>query len=150
MTALTPAVSTAGDYYVQVEVYNLYSSLVNAPTFTYSIQVPIIISMSSNSSNAACPAADGTCSAGPGAQITLTGANYLSGSIVTLYLNSNGHQSGNPISVSSTVTNSTTMTFTVPSNGLTVNAQYFPVVSLPSNGGSSQPYNEPADLFTFT
>ena len=27
MTALTPAVNAAGDYYVQVEVYNLYSSL---------------------------------------------------------------------------------------------------------------------------
>ncbi len=150
MSALTPAVNTAGDYYVQVEVYNLYSSLVNAPTFTYSIQVPIIISLSSNSANATCPAANGTCSAGPGAQITLTGANFLSGSTISLYLTSNGTQSGNPISVSSTVTNSTTMTFSVPSAGLTVSAQYVPVVSLPSNGGSSQPYNEPADLFTFT
>ncbi len=45
MTALTPAVNTAGDYYVQVEVYNLYSSLVGAPNFRYSIQVPIIISL---------------------------------------------------------------------------------------------------------
>ena len=147
MTALTPSVNTAGQYAVQVEVYNLYSSLVGAPVFTYSVQVPIIISMSST--NGSCPAADGTCSAGPGAQITITGANFLTGSTVALSLNNNGNPSGS-ISVQSSVINSTTITFTVPTNGLTVNSQYFPVVSLPSNLGSSQPYNEPADLFTFT
>ena len=149
MTALTPAVSTAGPYNVQVEVYNLYSSLVNAPVFTYSVQVPLIISL--GSTNGSCPAANGSCSAGPGDQITITGANFLTGSTVALYLNNNGSQAGNAINVSSLVTNSTTITFTVPANGLTVNAQYFPVVTLPSGyTGSSQPYNEPADLFTFT
>jgi hypothetical protein len=159
MTALTPSVSTAGSYYVQVEVFNLYSSLVNAPVFTYSVQVPIIVSMSST--NGTCPAANGTCNAGPGSQITITGANFLTGTgtcpattqtCVALYLNNGGNQSGNAINVPTTVTNSTTITFTVPTNGLTVNAQYFPVVSLPSSFGvpSSQPYNEPADLFTFT
>ena len=123
------------------------------------MQVPIIISLGSTTGT--CPAANGVCSAGPGSQITITGANFLAGTgtcpattqtCVALYLDNGGNQSGNPINVPTTVTSSTSITFTVPTTGLTVNAQYYPVVSLPSSFGvpSSQPYNEPADLFTFT
>ena len=44
MTALTPAVSAAGSYFVQVEVFNVYSTQTSA-TFTYSVQVPLIVSL---------------------------------------------------------------------------------------------------------
>jgi hypothetical protein len=159
MTALTPPVTTAGTYYVQVQVYNRYSDLTSAAEFTYSVQVPIIISLSSTGGT--CPAANGSCSAGPSTQITITGANFLTGTgtcpattqtCVALYQYNGGNQTGNPINVATTVINSTTITITLPTNGLTVNSQYVPVVSLPASFGvpSSQPYNQSTDSFTFT
>ena len=73
MNALTPAVSSCTNssgcpYYVQVESYNLYSTQTNV-TFTYTVHVPIVISMSPTSGVAANP-------------LTITGANFLTGSTV--------------------------------------------------------------------
>ncbi len=68
MTALTPAVSAAGSYFVQVEVFNVYSTQTSA-TFTYSVQVPLIVSLNP---------LNGTT----GNQLTITGANFLTGSTV--------------------------------------------------------------------
>ena len=68
MTALTPAVTAAGSYFVQVEVFNVYSTQTSA-TFTYSVQVPLIVSLNP---------LNGTT----GNQLTITGANFLTGSTV--------------------------------------------------------------------
>lgn len=144
LTAVTPAVTVAGNWYVQVDTFG-GASIQTSYDFNYGVQVPIIISMSPTSAVA-------------GGQIIITGSNFLAGSTVALYLDQNGSQSGSAIpasvSASPTITPSS-MTFIVPASGLTPNAQYFPVITLPSVPGysgptSSQPYNEPADTFTFT
>ena len=71
MTALTPAGELGRPYYVQVEVYNVYSTQTNATNpsnvFTYSVQAPLIVSMS-------------PLSGSQGHALTISGANFLSGS----------------------------------------------------------------------
>lgn len=138
MDALTPAVTTAAAYYIQVESYNLYSSLTGAPTWTYGVEPPIITSM--------------TPSSGPvGTALAISGANFLSGSTVTFCPVANWNSTNQTCSGQ---TNATVASQTVSQINVAVPSlpagQYYPIVSLPSqyNAPSSQPYNEPADIFT--
>jgi hypothetical protein len=141
LTAVTPAVTAAGNWYVQVDTIGGNSTQPPTLDFNYGVQVPIIISLSPSSGAA-------------GTQINIAGGNFLSGSTVAFYLDQGGNQSGPAIPVSSVINSPTSMTVTVPNSGLTANSQYFPVITLPPIQGytgptSSQPYNEPADIFTF-
>jgi hypothetical protein len=141
LTAETPAVSSPGNWYVQVDTLGGDSSQTQY-VFNYGVQVPIIISLNPPS------AATGS--------ITITGGNFLPGSTVAFFLDQNGTATGSGISASASVSSPTSMKVTIPS-GLTPNAQYFPVITLPAPYGTnpntyppSQPYNEPADIFTYT
>ncbi len=141
LTAVTPAVTAPGNWYVQVDTIGGNSAQPPTLDFNYGVQVPIIINLSPSSGAA-------------GTQINITGGNFLNGSTVAFYLDQNGSQTGSAITASATINSPTSMTVTVPNSGLTANSQYFPVITLPSIQGyngptSSQPYNEPADIFTF-
>ena len=70
MTALSPALqgSAAGTYYIQVEVFNVYSVQTSA-VFTYTVQAPLVISLTPPSG------ASGT-------SVTIAGANFLTDSTV--------------------------------------------------------------------
>ena len=152
MTALTPAVSTAGTYYVQVESYNLYSALPNPNAiFTYNVHVPIVISLSTQP--ASSPA-----SGGAGTTLTITGANFLAGSTVgfcpTAQYNS-GSSTCSASLIAATIVppvTPTQITVTVPTM---TDGTYYPIVTLPagyltSPFNASQAYNQPADTFTYT
>jgi hypothetical protein len=141
LTAVTPAVTAPGNWYVQVDTIGGNSTQPPTLDFNYGVQVPIIINLSPSSGAA-------------GTQINITGSNFLTGSTAAFYLDQNGSQSGSAINASATVNSPTSMTVTVPNSGLTANSQYFPVITLPTIQGysgptSSQPYNEPSDIFTF-
>ena len=142
MTALTPAVSAAGSYFVQVEVFNVYSTQTRA-TFTYSVQVPLIVSLNPLS---------GTT----GNQLTITGANFLTGSTVAFCPTAKYNFTN--FSCSVTPTAATVSARPRPRDAdrrqrpaLTAGT-YYPIVTLPSPTynaiPSSQPYNQPADTFT--
>ncbi len=141
LTAVTPAVTTPGNWYVQVDTFG-GDSTQTTYDFNYGVQVPIIIDLTPSSGTA-------------GTNITINGGNFLTGSTVAFYLDQNGNPTGSGISasiVSGSLT-ATTMTVTVPTTGMTPNSQYFPVITLPSISGysgptTSQTYNEPADIFT--
>jgi hypothetical protein len=141
LTAVTPAVTAPGNWYVQVDTFG-GDSTQTTYDFNYGVQVPIIIDLSPSSGAA-------------GTNITINGGNFLTGSTVAFYLDQNGNPTGSAISasiVSGSLT-PTTMTVTVPTTGMTPNSQYFPVITLPAISGysgptSSQTYNEPADIFT--
>jgi hypothetical protein len=142
LTAVTPAVTAAGNWYVQVDTIGGNSTQPPTLDFNYGVQVPIIINLSPSSGAA-------------GTQININGGNFLSGSTVAFYLDQGGNQSGSAIPATAVINSPTSMTVTVPNSGLTANSQYFPVITLPAIQGyngptSSQPYNEPADIFTFT
>ena len=163
MTALTPAVTCSAEpltYYVQVEVYNQYSSLANAPSSPTRCK-----SRSSSASVLAAPrarlraasAAWGQARHSPSTAPISLGTGTCPATTQTcvalyLYNTTTGSQSGNAINVPTSVTSSTSITITVPNTGLTANSVYVPVISLPSSYGvpSSQPYNENDDLFTYT
>jgi hypothetical protein len=143
MTALTPAVSAAGSYFVQVEVFNVYSTQTSA-TFTYSVQVPLIVSLNP---------LNGTT----GNQLTITGANFLTGSTVAFcptakYNFTNFSCSVTPTAATVSGTPATTATQIVVSVPALPAGTYYPIVTLPSPTynaiPSSQPYNQPADTFT--
>jgi hypothetical protein len=147
MTALTPPVSAAGTYYVQVEVFNVYSVETSA-VFTYSVQAPLIVSLSPLSGHS------GTGS------ITIAGANFLNGSTVGFCAETNGVVS-NPttcptntsqqIKATTTSVTATQIVIAVPTLPA---GSYYPIVTLPSPAGNgippSQPYNLPADIFIST
>jgi hypothetical protein len=143
LNALTPAVSTAAAYYIQVESYNLYSSLTSPvpPTWTYGVEPPIITSLSPSSGPA-------------GTALTISGANFLANSTVAFCPVANWNT--NSQSCTSTPTPGTVASLTVTQINVAVPSlsagQYYPIVSLPMqyNAPSSQPYNEPADIFTVT
>ena len=149
MTALTPQVSSTGSYYVQVEVYNVYSTQTNASpntsnVFTYSVQAPLIVSLSPSSGVAATP-------------LTISGANFLTGSTVGFCPVASYSFTTFSCTVAQTAgtvvppITATQITVSVPT--LTVGTSYFPIVTLPSAYNStppSQPYNLPADIFTYT
>ncbi len=152
MTALTPAVSAAGTYFVQVEVFNVYSVQTSA-VFTYSVQAPLVVSLTPSNGVS-------------GTSVTIAGANFLSGSTVGFCAETNG----NATNANCPTTTSLQTMGTVPAScwqtgggcsatqiivsvpTLTAGT-YYPIVTLPSTYSStppSQPYNEPADIFTYT
>lgn len=138
LDALTPAVTTAAAYYIQVESYNLYSSLTGAPTWTYGVEPPIITSLSPSTGPA-------------GTALVISGANFLSGSTVAFCPVANWNSGSQTCSGQ---TNATVASQTVTQINVAVPSvaagQYYPIVSLPSqyNAPTSQPYNEAADIFT--
>jgi len=162
MDALTPAVSAAGIYYVEVEVFHQYSALTTNAEFTYSVQAPLVISLSTS------PITNPTSGAA-GTALTIAGANFISGSTVGFCAETNGTANSQ-----SCLTNTSQQTMgTIASNcwqaggGCTATqiivsvptlstagaGTYYPIVTLPSAYSStppSQPYNEPADIFTYT
>ena len=138
MTAISPAVTAPGNYYVQVDTIG-GNSVNTSDIFNYGVQVPIIISLS--------PSSGGT-----GTQLVITGGNFLTGSTVQFFVDNNGNQSGTGTAASATVTSPSSITVTVPA---LATGKYFPVITLPSpylppTYPASQPYNEPADIFTHT
>lgn len=136
ITANVPQVNSPGNYYIQVDTIG-GNSASTSTLYSYGVQYPIITGLS--------PSSGGT-----NTQLVITGGNFLSNSTVQLFLNSGGNPSGNGITVSATFNSESSITVTIPS-GLTLNAQYFPVVTLPSPYSlASQTYNEPADIFTYT
>ena len=142
MTAVTPAVSAAGTYYIQVEVFNVYSTQTNVSVpsnlFTYSVQAPLIVSLSPQS---------GTT----GTTLTIAGANFLTGSTVgfcpvakydftsfacTVTPTAGAVPSNPPVTA-------TQITVSVPT---LATGNYYPIVTLPSTYNTipaSQPYNSP-------
>jgi hypothetical protein len=152
MNALSPAVSAAGTYYIQVEVFNVYSVQTGA-VFTYSVQAPLVVSLNPTSGVS-------------GAQVTIAGANFISGSTVGFCAETNG----NPTNANCPTNTSSQTMGTVPAScwqtggGCSATqiivsvptlaaGTYYPVVTLPSQYPgipASQPYNEPADIFTYT
>ena len=142
ITATSPSVSTAGNYYVEVRTIGGQSTN-TTDDFAYTVQVPIIVSL-------------GTYTGPAGTTITITGANFLSGSTVSWYLDSGGSATGGATmssaastSVNSTGTQITTVVPTLPTN----NSPYFPVITLPApynTDPASQPYNEAGDIFNYT
>ena len=147
LTAVTPAVTSPGNWYAQVDTLG-GNSLQTSYVFNYTVQVPIIVSISPSSG-------------GPSTQMTISGANFLTGSTVGFCLDTNGnYNAGCPnqqfasgyVAASATVTSPASITVTIPTSGLTNGSSYYPIVTLPSpyNGTPSQPYNLPEDVFTFT
>ncbi len=143
LTAITPSVNTTGSYFVQVNTVG--GSSPDTPnssfTFTYSVQVPIIFSLSPTS--------------GPATTLlTINGYNFVQGSKVGWVPVSTNDQNTTPTNLTtpSTVTQSQ-ITVTVPTlpNSPGPSTQYIPVVIDPSPYNvQSQPYNESADEFTYT
>jgi hypothetical protein len=139
ITALSPSVNVAGSYYVEVNTVGGTSSN-TTDSFTYSVQVPIIFSLSPTSG------ANGTL-------LTISGYNFVPGSKVGWVLASNS--TANPTNVT-TPTNitQTQITLTVPTltNTPGPTTLYIPVIEDPVGYSSleSQPYLESADEFTYT
>ena len=143
LTALTPSVSASGTYYIQVESYNLTSALTSSVEFTYNVHVPLVVSLSA-------------ASGATGSALTITGANFLSGSTVTFcptanYSNNACSGSTTGATIASPIT-ATQITVSVPSMAA---GTYYPIVTLPSGFlsppfNASQAYNQPSDTFTHT
>ncbi len=129
-------VSAPGYYYVQVDTIG-GNSTSTSTVYSYGVQYPIVTSLS--------PSSGGT-----NTQLVVSGGNFLPGTTVQLFLNNGGNPTGAGITVSATVNSQSSITVSIPS-GLTLNAQYFPVVTLPAPYSLvSQTYNTPADIFTYT
>ena len=117
ITANVPQVNSPGDYYIQVDTIG-GNSVSTSTLYSYGVQYPIITGLS--------PSSGGT-----NTQLVISGGNFLANSSVQLFLNSGGNPSGTGITVSATFNTESSITVTIPS-GLTRNAQYFPVVTLPA------------------
>ena len=158
MTALTPQVSSAGSYYVQVEVFNVYSVQTNATNpnneFTYSVQAPLIVSIT-------------PLSGASGTALTISGANFLSGSTVGFCAETNGNSTNGPCPTTTSQQTLGTIPASCWQSGGGCSATqivvsvptlaagtYYPIVTLPSPTYNSippsQPYNQPSDIFTHT
>ena len=155
LTAISPAVSTTGisypaSFFVEVNTVGGTggSSSNLSDIFTYSVQVPIIFSISPTSGPA-------------GTTITLNGYNFVSGSTVAWIQVSATDQNAMP---SNNAANSQSATTYVSGTQLTVNVPtlpnpngngngtttYVPMVIDPGGNSSiySQPYNESNDEFS--
>jgi hypothetical protein len=143
ITALSPSVNISGCYYVEVNTVGGSSGgsaggpNCTAPDdFNYSVQVPIIFSLSPTS--------------GPtGTQLTINGYNFVPGSQVGWVLASNSGANPTSLSTPSTITQ-TQIIVNVPT---LTKAVYIPVIVDPSagyGGLESQPYLEAPDEFTHT
>ena len=155
LTAISPPVSSTGitypaSFFIEVNTVGGPGGSSSNPNdiFTYSVQVPIIFSISP--------------SGGPaGTALTINGYNFVSGSTVAWIAVSatdqNAAPSNNAATSLSTTTyvNGTQLVVTVPTlpnpvgNGGTTT--YVPMVIDPGSNSStySQPYNEAADEFSY-
>ena len=144
ITATSPAVVSTGPWYVQVVTIG-GSTPKNGTSvkYSYSALPPLIINLS--------PHGGGPSSNPKVATITISGKNFLAGGTTVTFYPWNGTALGTPGTAASvTVTSPTSLTVTVPS-GLTAGTTYYPQITIsPSSGNlTSQPYNEPADLFVY-
>ena len=149
LTATSPAVTSATSWYVQVTTIGGTASDTQA-TFAYSVQVPLIISLSPSSGG---PSSTGT-------SLTITGSNFLTGSTAVAFClassyNAGAGTCGTSVSAATpSVTGPTSLTVTLPTGtkGLTKGAAYYPIATTTVSGTqyASQPYAEPADTFTYT
>jgi hypothetical protein len=150
LTAITPAVTSTGNYYAQVDTLGGQSASTTA-IFNYGVQVPIIISLSPSSG-------------GAGSTLTINGYNFLTSSTVGFCLDTAGNYSPNCVNPGGTANGQISaviqtltpsqIAVTVPT-GLVKGSSYYPIVTLPSQYNPttyppSQPYNEPADVYTRT
>ena len=147
MTALSPALpqgSSAGTYYLQVEVFNVYSVQTSA-VFTYTVQAPLVVSLT--------PTSGGT-----GTSVTIAGANFLTNSTVGFCAETNGNPTvGSCPTTTGQQTMATVVSLTATQIIISIPTMpagtYYPIVTLPSAYNTtppSQPYNQPADIFTHT
>lgn len=153
VTASSPPVTTTGNWYVQVQTAG-GSSTNSTDYFNYSAQVPLVISLS--------PTSGGPSSKPAVSSITITGANFLTGTNATTVgfcLTSNWSAANSTCSTTiaaanPTVTSSSALTVTIPtgSKGLAKGSAYYPLVTTTVGGNSytSQAYDLPADIFTYT
>ena len=144
MTALTPSVGGAGNFYIQVESYGFDSLLTaSTPQYTYQVHVPLVVSLSASSG-------------GTGSPLTIIGANFMTGSTVVFCPTANydlTSYSCNNGSVNTTVVPPVTATQITVSVPAMAAGTYYPIVTLPGSSGVSTPsqaYNQPADTFTHT
>jgi hypothetical protein len=153
ITASSPPVTTTGTWYVQVQTSGGTSSN-STDFFNYSAQVPLVISLN--------PTSGGPSSRPAVSSLVITGANFLTGANATTVgfcLTSNWSAANNTCSntigaANPTVTSSSALTVTIPTgnNGLVRGSTYYPLVTTSVGGNSytSQAYNLPADIFTYT
>jgi hypothetical protein len=154
LTALSPAVSSPGTWAVQVETSGGTSS--GSTTLNLGVQAPLITSINPTTSNASA------------AQITISGANFVSGATVWFCLTSapattltnceNGSAGNGEIAASASVASTgNQIAVSVPTTSMTRGSSYYPQVQIQvtnSNGTTStlvsQPYVGTGDTFTFT
>ena len=152
LTATSPAVTSTGNWYVQVATIG-GSSTSTSFNFNYGAQVPLVINTT--------PTTGGPSSKPAVSSVSITGSNFLaSATSVAFYtgsitstnycsLFSSGVAASTP-----NVTSPTALTATIPTGtkGLTKGTGYFIIVATTVNGTQycSQPYNQPADTFTYT
>jgi len=151
LTASSPPVTAIGNWYVQVTTIGGTGADTQA-IFSYSVQVPLIISLS--------PSSGGPSSNPAVSQITITGSNFLVGSTAVAFCLASSYPAGGGTcgttvaAASPSVTGPTTLTVTIPTgtHGLTKNAAYYPIITTTVSGTqyASQPYVETADTFTYT
>ena len=121
--------------------------------FNYGAQVPLVINTT--------PTTGGPSSKPAVSSVSITGSNFLSGATAVAFytgsITSSNYCSLFSSGVSAStpnVTSPTALTATLPtgSNGLAKGTSYFVIVATTVNGTQycSQPYNQPADVFTYT
>jgi len=137
MTALSPAVSSAGTYYIQVQSYGQNSTQTNV-TFVYAVQVPLVTSLS--------PSSGAT-----GSTLTINGTNFLAGATVGFCATGNINWASYTCNTATTAGTVVTVapnaiTLTVPALSA---GTYVPIVTV-SGADPSQPYDQPSDIFTHT
>lgn len=152
LTATSPAVTSTGNWYVVVSTIGGSSSSTSF-NFNYGAQVPLVINTT--------PTTGGPSSKPAVSSVSITGSNFLANATaVSFYtgaitstnycsLFSSGVNASTP-----NVTSSTALTATLPSGtkGLVKGTAYYIIVATTVNGTQycSQPYSQPADIFTYT
>lgn len=136
LTAVSPAVTELGSYYVTVTTTAGATPENSADAYTYVYVVPTVSMVSPNSG----PKAGGTA-------LTITGTGFLSGATVTFYQTSSGCQSGfGTAATGVTVVNATTITANSPK--VFSDAQYY--VDVTTTGGGSTYSANCYPIFTYS
>ena len=128
LTAVAPAVTALGPYYVTVKTTSRTTAQSPSSSVTYVYVVPTVSGVSPN----AGPNAGGTV-------VTISGTGFLNGATVTFYRTSSGCQGfGGTNAPGATVVSATTITVPAPSV-LQAQADYVDVTT--SGGGSTYSAN---------
>ena len=153
LTATSPAVTSTGTFYVVVSTIG-GSSTSTSFNFLYGAQVPLVINTS--------PTTGGPSSKPAVSSVSITGSNFLGNGATSVAFYTGAITSTNYCSLFSSgisastpiVTSSTALTVTLPTGtkGLVKGTGYFVIVATTVSGTQycSQPYNQPADTFTYT